>query len=450
MSDQSFIQDPSDWLARADQLARLKVHRRRGGLRSLGAVMAWLIAGGTGLLLLAGHEQRGGLDLVLVALLVPAIGLGAAILVATKFYQTVLNIKDYQRALDLVRLCLFGLSPFKDDSSPVESSDELPLPYIIVKEGQLDAKSKLSPLTAIGGSGILIVFNDSAVVLENLQEQRGPMWRVVLPGSAFIEQFERIESIIDLRRQVRTITARNLTTLDGIPVDIDVTVSFQIKLEREPDLKTPYPASPAAVLQAAKGEAYFKAKAGKTINEREFYWHTRINGSIDSTLKPIVSQFRLDELIDFKLNSNPRQVLYKQMYRKMSAGAERYGAVILDIKFGEIKVPEAVSQQWIDSWQSVWESQAEVVQGRGKAERHRQIERAHAQAQQEMLTSLTDALATVKDAPGGRVGRLIALRFIEWMSRESTDIIMNDYGFLPQEALNTLQSIRTMLGGSSS
>ena len=96
-------------------------------------------------------------------------------------------------------------------------------PYLLVKEGAVDTKGN-EVAQKIGGPVLLVIYNDSAVVLE----QAGQLTRVVRgPASLELASFEKVWDSLDLRPQ-RWSFPVNAMTRDGIPITYEADIQFQI------------------------------------------------------------------------------------------------------------------------------------------------------------------------------------------------------------------------------
>lgn len=101
-------------------------------------------------------------------------------------------------------------------------------PVLTIDRGQVQELDRSSPLLRIGGPGYLNLHLGFAAVFETIEGEP----RIYGPGSAqsrfFIQGFERLRDVIDLRDQLRELDEVRTTTRDGIVVHArDVQIVFR-------------------------------------------------------------------------------------------------------------------------------------------------------------------------------------------------------------------------------
>jgi len=319
-------------------------------------------------------------------------------------------------------------------------------PCLVVKEGQV-TRGKGSLLHLVGGPGNLVIYYDSAVVTERC----GRLGRVLGPGFPRLERFEKIWEIVDLRPQ-RRLSKVNGMTREGIPVSCEADISFKID-DRVPDErgqlspkrptdKEPYPYTK---------EAVFKAATSRWIRDPEAKvasvdWTGRVvGGNMEGILRNILAEYRLDWLLapTGPDTEHPREVIRRRLEREMHRAAPNIGARVLRLDLGEIWPKDSeIPRQWIKAWQTDWESRALATQVEGEAGLLR-MDVAQAQAQAEMIITLTQALQSVASSEAELQPYLLATRLIEalrWLSYDSFS-----KAYMPPEALQTLEWIQRLL-----
>jgi len=138
-------------------------------------------------------------------------GLVAVVVVcwlAASFVQSLYGLRSRREGWGFLTRSLFGLSGLQ--------------PFLIIREGTIQG-DEAHVLRRVGGPGGLVIFNDSAVVLE----RAGRLTRVAGSGFAYLEPFEKVWDAIDLRPQ-RWNFAVEAMTQEGIPVTCHADVSFKI------------------------------------------------------------------------------------------------------------------------------------------------------------------------------------------------------------------------------
>ncbi len=370
-----------------------------------------------------------------LSLLPTAIGLLFVLAISARFQQTVFGLPSWWQGFQLTILDLFGRPwPFK-------------YPFAIISQGKVreQDQKKFIAKAEIGGPGKLIIHSDSAVVLERY----GRISRIEGPGLVFLERFERIREILDLRPQTRSESppARVVYTKDGIPVEAEITVRFQLK-HGPPTPEKPYPIDPEALAIAARAEAM---RYNGTRPLVRFNWQNRVMGNFGSTLRAIVAAKTLDELFEpADVNKDPRDEISKEMLKRLRAQSANFGANVLDVILGPFKpVDPQVEQQLRQAWQAMQRADMRVEQAHADAERLLAEQTAHAYAQLEMMLAIDRGFQQLVRQNESLPPYFIALHFIEKLRRMATS---SSFGmFLPKEAIQTLEFLNEkLLGGSSS
>ncbi len=134
-----------------------------------------------------------------------ALGISAA------FIQTFYKLNRFRDAYRYLLVSLFGLGERRN--------------FLLIRKGEIAEFSRNKPVAEIGGPGMLVPDTGSAVALE----RAGRFTRVLGPPGFFpIERFENVREVVDLRPQQRKRKVRGITK-DGIPVEVDLEIEFQIE-----------------------------------------------------------------------------------------------------------------------------------------------------------------------------------------------------------------------------
>jgi regulator of protease activity HflC (stomatin/prohibitin superfamily) len=350
---------------------------------------------------------------------------------ASDFVRAVFGLSKRSDGFNFVKRRLFGSRSFK--------------PYLIVKDGQLP--SDREPLMRVGGPGSLVVHKDSAVVLE----KAGKLTRVAKKGFVALDAFERAWDVIDLRphRWVYDVSAM---TKDGIPVTCQADVTFQIDNGGQPPTQDePFPATDQAIFYAATRK--LMREASRSEDEQKMDWVRRvIVGSAEGILRSILATYLLDQLLG-PAESNQghyRAVIVAKFRAELCKQLlEDLGVKVTKVELGEIKVENKIFQQRIEAWQSLWKRWARQRQAEGEAERLQYVEAAKAQAQADMIVSITQAFQSLAEAGAVIPSQLVLLRMFEVLKRSSFDP-QTGILFLPSEVLKTWQLVQEMaMGGQA-
>jgi len=412
-------------------------------------------------------ELKGNAIAILIVKLLPAaifnslpafVALATIPWLASRFIHTLYNTRDLQEAHDFLRRSVFGMKKLQ--------------PILIVKEGHI-AVGAGSLYDRIGGRGFIVVDNDSAVVLE----KGGRLTRVVGgPSLSFLERFERVWEVIDLRPQRWPLTVDAMTK-EGIPVACQADITFKIddrfidrkgNEQKKPPIETgARPFTDADLEQALKGagiatpfpytnEAVFNAATSIRVRIRQpdhkeqlRRWTGQVViGEVEGTLRSILADYRLDQLMQplRPEHAYPREEIRKKLRQKLRDAfpvGNSVGACIVDVDLGQIDVKsEKISTQWIKAWQAGWEQRAVESRAEGEAEMAR-LQAAQVQAQAEMALAFIEAIRPLVASTEELSPYLLAMRFIEtlrWMAYDPWRRI-----FLPPETLRTLDELEKMM-----
>lgn len=382
--------------------------------------------------------------------------------IASRFNHALYDTKDLRQARRFFRRNVFGMSAFR--------------PLLIVKEGRV-AVGAGSLCDRTGGRGLLVVYNDSAVVLE----RGGRLTRVAGPYFGFLERFERVWETIDLRPQRRLCTVDAMTK-EGIPIACGADITFKID-DRFADprgnvqTKPPHQKSPIdtrtglitdAAITTALGEAgievplpytedaAFKAATSISVRTREQdhpeqlrRWTGHVMYRVvERTLRSILARYRIDWLMsppqpgDKYPREEIRELLEHRLRLALPVG-NALGARIIHVDLGQITVKdERIPRQWIDAWQATWEQRAVEKRAEGEAELAR-LEAAQVQAQAEMVLTLTETIRSLVTSESELSSYQLSMRFIEtlrWMSYDPWRRVL-----LPPEATRRLKELERML-----
>jgi len=351
---------------------------------------------------------------------------------AALFLQNFYQLDCFLDALSYLLASLFGLR----------------YRYLLVREGQVDEKYQNTPLAKVGGPGFLVVYTDSAVVLE----RNGRFTRVLGPGYFWLERFETVREAVDLRPQKRQQEVHALTR-DGIPIKVDLEIEF---LVRRSNLLSGLPAMPYFFEEKAVQQAVYNKAVDK---KRVYRWSDLVKYAASAQLRDILGREVLDKLSNpegadertpLPLAQSPRRVIQNQLSRAIHPILYRLGAMLQCITLGTIEVEEEVREvieQRIKSWQAEWARRAQIIRAEGEAEALRLKEFARAQAQMEMILAVTQGLKKAAEA-GVHISRqLIVLRSIEALEKIALDPWMRY--FVPHEVIRTLNVLRETVKGAS-
>ena len=337
------------------------------------------------------------------------LALAAVLGIAANFVQTVHGIRDPGSALRYVWLLVFGRAPGSVFDLQPSPNPVAPYPSITVQHGRIAEKDEDTLLARLGGPGTVTIYNDSAVFLERF----GRFTRVAGPGKVFLQRFERIHEVLDLRPQERTHTVTAMTK-DGIPVQAEVQVRYQ--LARPPaSLVVPTPDVPHPVYEWAlvrAGRCHSRTVKPDTGDESISCWAQKVGAG---ALGGLVAQRRLDELMEpHEPDIAPHREISEKLHQAANNSARDVGAEVVEVRVGALEpLVEDVKKERIVSWQTAWSSRAQREIAAGEAEAIREQSQAYASAQVEIIQSLAQKFREAVDRDDALSPQIVILRFME-------------------------------------
>lgn len=317
------------------------------------------------------------------------------------FVSSVYQPAEDEKLTRLILRRLLGIPPF-----PPPLNTVFKYPFIVIREPKLEEKHWAR---WFGGPATLVIYDGVALYLE-----RGNKFsRVVGPGAPmpFLERFERIKEVVDLRPQIKEDTIKPWTK-DGIRIKMDIRVEIQIN------------ASQTAVLNSSKFRYPFDADAVKSAVEftsvrledgklQESDWIDSAWGNITGEFAGFVAAHSLDELflsprVESHVNGNQKnndpeedmeqllsREISEQVTNKVSASLEKNGIKVLNLQITHVEVPEQVRKLRIKYWETVRLKISAQRNSRAEAEHIRARELTHAESQRTMLMTILKRLENV-------------------------------------------------------
>lgn len=280
---------------------------------------------------------------VLIGLLPPTLAIVAGFGLAISYLRALYDLKGYREPFWHLVHCMFGQASLK--------------PWVMVQEAKIN--TELNPLDSfvvkVGGPGNLIARKDSGIVLE----QAGRLTRVQGPGFSPLKRFERIYDIVDLRPRRWQFAVEGLSK-EGIPVTCETDIVFEIdRGGQEPTEDTPFPMEEQSVFLAATS-TWVREKTRPEEQQMMDWKGLIVMSQTAGNLRSILARYPLDRLIaperrgQSPVLGHPRRDIRAQLENVLKAFAPSVGARVLKVELGQIRVDDAVTQQWIDSWRASW------------------------------------------------------------------------------------------------
>ncbi len=350
--------------------------------------------------------------------MVPAIlVVGLVWWLSARFGQAVYGLESIDQALAWMRRHQFGQIGFS--------------PFVLLRGGKVNLD--LHQISSVGGPAGLVIHNDTAVVLE----KRGWLTRVAGPGLQSLEPFENIYDVVDLRPKHWRCPVGAITK-EGVPITWEVEVQYQIDDGgQKPTDKVPYPFSEQAVFRASTGK--WRRESGRV---QELDWEGWVVVSqTQGTLRSILARHYLDELIGLSKSDRlaARQSVQAELAQTLGQAAPERGVKILEVKLGQLKVEDEVTQQLVENWLTHWHYWSTNQLAKEEAGRIESYETAKADAQILPLNLFTQEIQKLKSTQD--VNFVVLLRLISALTRAPFE---NEL-FAPNEALETLQKFIKIL-----
>jgi regulator of protease activity HflC (stomatin/prohibitin superfamily) len=358
---------------------------------------------------------------VLRHLIIPGLGWYLAYQAAVSLVQTLYDLPTKQNARTLLsRLQTRGMSQVK------------PLP---VSSKTLVQARETSELLRVGGPGrIAVMAGDVAVT-----ELNGRFHRILGPGAHMLDRLEYVRAVLDLRQQERTATDVSLVTQDGIEIHTDITITFRLEMGEElPGKSNPYPYDEEAVRQAAYNETIL---ADGTIST----WDNAPLNSVKTNLVKIVAaNYRLDDLLHTRSNQDPFHNIRNELVHQVRPFLFNQGIELLSLHISRLDLPDAVSKQYIEYWQTHGETQIRLQKAEGEAMALEEMEIARAEAEMTMIQAIVEGVQRARRISNtNNMHEIIALRLVEALEKMAKQ--SQQSAALPMSLLPQIDEIRRLL-----
>jgi hypothetical protein len=408
---------------------------------------------------------------ILVAILGFLITIRGAINFINSFYEP----PEGTKTINLIAKRLLGIPP-----SPGFLRSLFHYPFKVINIAQVnEGKFKLENeyINWLGGPATLIVYDGTGVYIE-----RGNQFsRTLGPGFAFLERFERVREIVDLRPQTmssgqagspRPILGR---TKDGIKIEFNISIKFHIlrsslNSAEEPDVDKVKPVNKSDITPDAQkilekmakpmysGDlgAIKRAVESTTVRYREgnyveSKWREGVWGMVSGRLAKYVTQHYIDELITFEnttgsdgtqkagqlFSGSVREAIREELDSVLQA---RLGVTLTSLYITDFSIPSKVYEQYHQLFDIDRRIQIKRTEGTAAVEKLWIREKKRAQAQRDLITEIADAFKSIDDQ-NFTDSVLLSLSSILDQSLEDTAIP----SILAKDNLATLEQLRDFI-----
>lgn len=290
--------------------------------------------------------------------------------------------------------------------------------YYTVEDRKFTERVKGNAFRAFfAGPGLVLTRCDhTATVTNNFK-----ITQILDPGLTFLDKFERVGEVIDLRAQVRAFPVEAITR-DGIRLKFITFAPFRIQAGAWPQTGSSFPFRKSAVFQAVQSqliEPQREQHDGEVVESRRKHtWDERVSIVATQIVRRIISEYAFDELCaPYQPERDPRTEIITRFRQELKdelgkVGIEPLGGGVSNL----LPADEQLLQQRIENWQAEWGRRITAEIGRAEAERIRTIESARAQAQAEMIRTISEGFerAGARESISNEV---LAMRFVEALEK---------------------------------
>ncbi|MCU0486361.1 MAG: SPFH domain-containing protein [Anaerolineales bacterium] len=341
--------------------------------------------------------------------ILPLAALVGALFWGAQYIQDIYELKSYRLALSYLVAALFGFD----------------YPSLLIEDGKRQIKpGEDNLLDVIGGPGYVVIRPGNVVLFESLTNPSG----VGTAGTYFVSRFQKIKEIADLRDQHDSIDRLATATKDGVVVSArDIHFSYRLRANpvngglagRTP--ANPYPFS----IQAVRNMTYNREVRNGTWAS----WRDMVKSIFEEEIQNYIRRHQVDQVTaprNYEASAEGWQRGYPRLdiqtiYRSPRL-QERFmdvGASLLWPEVGHLGVENSdVNDQRVTTWQVGWQGDAKRVLAYSEAKKQAYIEQGRAEAQAEILMSLTNAMQDLGNTPtqlGEKIEELFLLRLAQML-----------------------------------
>lgn len=309
-------------------------------------------------------------------MIMPIIAIMCTIAASVAFIQDVFNLKTFLPAFRYVIASMFGLF----------------IPHLTIEQGKKQIRrGKINLIDHIGGPGNVLVQPGNAVLFTFIDR----VSRTRINQDIMLAPFETPAAIVSLEDQHGFIEEIQTMTRDGIQVRLcQINYRFRIMTRDNvaPDLDDPYPHDL---------EAMSRMVANSIINDYgPVSWQDNINILITTAIRKYVNARTIDYLTaprkDNRGELDPRAEFRNEILKAQNNLLAGSGTVLLWIDVGHIDmVMDDVDKERLNLWAADWMGSANATRALGDAKHQAYMELGRAEAQAEMIVSISAALEDI-------------------------------------------------------
>ena len=371
--------------------------------------------------------------------------------VTEKYTKSFFDLPEDVKVGGLIEKRLFGLPSESPFAANLSGS------FIVISDEKLG--EKFSWVHSFGGPSKLVIMDGYAVY----SERGGKFSRVIGSGIGFLDRYETIREIIDLRPQIKEL-AIDCWTKDGIKLKVHIHLECQILsaenstasrvgLTPESD-KRIYPFYEKAV-KAAVETAAVRMPEGKP---EKYDWVAGVCGNIEGQIRTHTFSNTINDLLRTEAveqtvaelpsgASNGKEAtrlfspeLKDLILGKVNNEIGRLGARLINLQIVRVEKDPLIDEQWRENWSAEWKSLNTVTEGEAKANNIRTKEKAHADAEKDMILAIAESLENL-DTQEIREHLILSLSGM----LESSLVDPYVRATLPKETIETLEKLQNFL-----
>lgn len=264
-------------------------------------------------------------------------------------------------------------------------------PRLIIDKGAMQVKkSEVNLIDKVGGPGFVSIEPGSAAIFRFLREPGPSMFST----THYLAPFETVAQTVDLDEQQEKKEEIKAVTRDGIKVVLrDAHIRYRIKQQTRDgapvrrSLAEPHPLDPDAL----RNMLYNLVTSSEGLQK----WQDAVEGAVVGQITDYIGSHTIDQLTAPRNGfSNPRIELLSTLTEKARKPLNDLGAELLWIDVGHLDIAyDLVDDQRTSLWAADWVGDTTISRSYTEAIRQAYQELGRAQAQAEIILSISDALS---------------------------------------------------------
>lgn len=151
---------------------------------------------------------------------------------------------------------------------------------------------------------------------------------------------------------------------------------------------------------------------------RKSGWDELVHQRCRAALRDIIAGYNLDELSSLHdPDADPRGDITNRMNNDVRGQIRKWGLQLLGCGIGNLVPPDKAVKQRIEHWQAHLRREIEILEAEAEAEKQGMIERYRAQAERELIESISKVYDSLKDLTPERRQEVIAIRLLTAIER---------------------------------